>query len=82
MVRLQSNRIYINKDQSEAKPEIIQKWCIKNEFELIELNPVDTDMDETAEDPLEQSFGMLRVIQAIQAHSWPHSQLKGNTTLN
>jgi len=51
-----------------------QKWCVENNFELVELNPIQDETD--AEDDFPESLGMKRVIQALQAHIWPNLKLK------
>ena len=58
------------------------KWCLDNEFELIDLNPkVDDTVDDEDDGPIEpferQEDGIVRISQAIQAHTWPYSSLKG-----
>ena len=64
-------------DESETgiNKREIQEWCIKEEFELVELDP---EKDEECE--LEQDFpeaiGIKRVRQALEAHVWPNLILK------
>ncbi|XP_055936325.1 alpha- and gamma-adaptin-binding protein p34-like isoform X1 [Argiope bruennichi] len=47
----------------------ILKWCIENQYELVELNPVPESDDED-----EQTFncakGFDRVIEALQSYAW------------
>ncbi len=61
-----------------VKRDVIQKWCIDNEFELIELNPIieEEDEDESVDD-FKESNGILRITQSLQAYNWPFMTLKG-----
>lgn len=54
-----------------------QTWCVRNGFELVELNPIQDDEDSDVDDDFPESVGMPRVIQALQAHLWPNLKLKG-----
>ncbi|CAG0881534.1 unnamed protein product [Darwinula stevensoni] len=59
---------------------IAQEWCIRNGFELVELDPApsaDNDEVEDAEEGLFQgSCGIPRIFQALNAHIWPNLQMK------
>jgi len=60
-----------------------QTWCIDKGFELVELNPVPEEEDESdLEDDFPESTGIKRVIQALHAHMWPNLILKGNSKRN
>ncbi|KAF6216372.1 hypothetical protein GE061_000713 [Apolygus lucorum] len=48
----------------------VQKWCILNGFELVELHPSVDEYEE--EQDFQESTGMLRVKQALHAHTWPN----------
>lgn len=52
----------------------VQEWCLKKNFELVELNPINDD-NETDED-FTETTGIKRVTQALQAHVWPNLVLK------
>ncbi len=55
----------------------ILDWCIENEFELIELEAQEESEDEEVVDDFKESNGIVRIIQALQAHRWPDMRLKG-----
>ena len=58
------------------KPNLVftaQKWCIEHGFELVELSPSE-EID--PEDDFPETLGMARIIQALQAHSWPNLVLQ------
>ncbi|CAG7819370.1 unnamed protein product [Allacma fusca] len=59
----------------------VQQWCVKNGFELVELNPEQSDLDSDVEDDFPESVGMERVIQALQAHLWPNLSLKDSRSM-
>jgi len=56
------------------------KWCIDNEYELVELCPQRHDSD-LEDEPFEEEDGLVRITQAIQAFSWPNSTFKGMSHL-
>jgi len=67
------------------KSEILIKWCLDNEFELVELCPRDVshEDDDEVEDPFqEDGDGFARISQAIQAYNWPNSSLKDSPQYN
>lgn len=53
----------------------VQEWCLKEEFELVELNPI-TDDDDSGSDDFPEATGIKRVCQALEAHIWPNLTLK------
>jgi hypothetical protein len=58
----------------------VVKWCLDNEFELVELEPL--DLDETGggdeyEDDIRDVYGVERIAQALHAHVWPNLVRKG-----
>ncbi|KAI5710726.1 hypothetical protein M8J75_011034 [Diaphorina citri] len=71
-------------DSPDAKPsrnEVV-KWCLDNEFELVELEPL--DLDETGggdeyEDDIRDVYGVERIAQALHAHVWPNLVRKDRT---
>ena len=65
-------------EESGSIPKLtIQKWCILNGFELVEMNPLDerSDDDDTEDDFIE-SKSVRRIMQALHAHPWPNLILK------
>uniref|UniRef100_H2Z8X1 Alpha-and gamma-adaptin-binding protein p34 n=1 Tax=Ciona savignyi TaxID=51511 RepID=H2Z8X1_CIOSA len=61
-----------DKDGAFLNREKAQLWCIDNGFELIELDPVLEDYDDY------EDYGITRIRKAIEAHTWPHMELKEN----
>jgi hypothetical protein len=59
----------------------VQRWCVENGFELVELNPeIESDEEEEMALPgLAPTTGIKRVMQALQSHLWPNMQMKGLT---
>ncbi|XP_005098112.1 alpha- and gamma-adaptin-binding protein p34 [Aplysia californica] len=49
------------------------EWCIQNGFELVELSP---ENDEDEDDDFPETTGMARIIQALNAHTWPNMEMK------
>uniref|UniRef100_A0A8D8V9K2 Alpha- and gamma-adaptin-binding protein p34 n=3 Tax=Cacopsylla melanoneura TaxID=428564 RepID=A0A8D8V9K2_9HEMI len=72
-------------DKIDAKPckNDVTKWCLENEFELVELEPLDVSEDETDEDDYENDFrdvyGVDRIAQALHAHMWSNLVRKERT---
>ncbi|XP_035230377.1 alpha- and gamma-adaptin-binding protein p34-like [Stegodyphus dumicola] len=61
--------------ESQARKDIMN-WCVKNHFELIELNP--SDENEDKDDMLIKDVkGYERIIQALQSHTWANLIIKG-----
>uniref|UniRef100_A0A1B6CQ08 Alpha-and gamma-adaptin-binding protein p34 n=1 Tax=Clastoptera arizonana TaxID=38151 RepID=A0A1B6CQ08_9HEMI len=52
-----------------------QEWCVKEGFELVELEPEVDEEWETEQDFVETT-GIKRVVQALHAHVWPNLTLK------
>jgi len=53
---------------------IMQQWCIKNDFEFIELDPDDETKSEIED--CGEVFGVRRILQALKAHSWSNLEMK------
>ncbi|XP_061172668.1 alpha- and gamma-adaptin-binding protein p34-like [Saccostrea echinata] len=53
----------------------IQKWCLDNDFELVELEP---EVKQDEDDDFQETTGIKRIIQALHAHMWPDMVLKEN----
>jgi len=53
--------------------ETILKWCLKNQFELIEMLPESEELNTS-------DFGVKRIITALHSHTWPN--LKMNKTVS
>uniref|UniRef100_A0A0A9W7S9 Alpha-and gamma-adaptin-binding protein p34 n=1 Tax=Lygus hesperus TaxID=30085 RepID=A0A0A9W7S9_LYGHE len=68
----------IDENDSRCLPRLeAQKWCILNGFELVELHPSVNEWEE--EQDFRESTGMLRVKQALHAHTWPNLLYKEMT---
>lgn len=52
-----------------------QEWCVKEGFELVELEP-EVDEEWEAEQDFIETNGIKRVIQALHAHVWPNLVMK------
>lgn len=57
-------------EETSVKRSDVHEWCIKNTFELVELDPV-IECDEEVEDDFVESNSYLRIRQALNAHTWP-----------
>lgn len=55
----------------------VLNWCLNNEFELVELNPINDD-DSECEQDFAETTGISRVTQALKAHVWPNLSLKNH----
>jgi len=53
---------------------IMQQWCIKNDFEFVELDPDDETKSETED--CGEVYGVRRILQALKAHSWSNLEMK------
>ena len=70
----------------KVKDEALQ-WCIKQGFELVEwvMGGVGDggaevgDSDESGDEGFQETVGIGRVSEALQAHMWPEMELKANS---
>jgi len=58
----------------------MQQWCIKNDFELVELDPDDEARMEA--DDCGEVTGVRRILQALKAHSWSNLDMKDERTMD
>ncbi|KAG8185787.1 hypothetical protein JTE90_000767 [Oedothorax gibbosus] len=63
---------------SELRKKFLD-WCIKNQYELIELNP---SPDSDDEDDVKYAKGYDRVIEALQTHPWSNLIQKTSSQQN
>lgn len=68
-------------NETVVKRNTVQEWCIKNEFELVELSPLKSDDDDEYEDDFEETTGIRRIIQALHAHTWSNLEMKDNPSI-
>ncbi|XP_059477788.1 alpha- and gamma-adaptin-binding protein p34-like [Neocloeon triangulifer] len=54
----------------------VQRWCVENHFELVELNPDNEEEEEEDLPGLAVTTGIKRVLQAFESHLWPNMQMK------
>ncbi|CAG9762873.1 unnamed protein product [Ceutorhynchus assimilis] len=67
---------YCNEDTKITKTEATE-WCLNKGFELIELYPSDEQSIQNAEqDIIQEKFGIHRVVEALQAHTWSNLVMK------
>ncbi|KAL1115011.1 hypothetical protein AAG570_007834, partial [Ranatra chinensis] len=59
----------------EVNENVAQEWCLKEGYELIELEPKLDEEWESEQDFIETT-GIKRVKQALEAHVWPNLTLK------
>ncbi|XP_022235742.1 alpha- and gamma-adaptin-binding protein p34-like isoform X2 [Limulus polyphemus] len=67
----------LERENSVLSRSFVLEWCIKNGFELVELDPED-ESDE--EDDFKETKGYPRILQALHAHLWPNMTTKGGIT--
>ncbi|XP_019869079.2 alpha- and gamma-adaptin-binding protein p34-like [Aethina tumida] len=67
---------YCTNDTKITKTNAL-RWCLKHEFELIELYPT-VDNTHTDEEIIKEKFGVDRIIEALQTHMWPNLEMKQN----
>lgn len=66
----------LNTDTKISKRKAIG-WCLENGFELIELNPGQTEDDSSSEEEIiKETKGVERVIEALQTHMWSNLVMK------
>lgn len=63
---------YCTNDTKITKTAAIE-WCLEKGFELIELYPGPLITDQNI---IEEKVGVDRVIEALQAHTWPNLVMK------
>ncbi|XP_021362312.1 alpha- and gamma-adaptin-binding protein p34-like [Mizuhopecten yessoensis] len=56
-----------------VKKVTAQEWCIDNNFELVELCPLE---ESDCEDDFQETTGTKRIIQALHAYTWPDLIMK------
>ncbi|XP_050296055.1 alpha- and gamma-adaptin-binding protein p34-like [Anthonomus grandis grandis] len=65
---------YCNDDTKISKNDVTE-WCLEQRFEFVELYPSQTDNSEE-QTIIPEKFGIDRVIEALQAHTWSNLVMK------
>ncbi|CAH0561003.1 unnamed protein product [Brassicogethes aeneus] len=65
---------YCTNDTKISKTNAL-RWCLKQDFELIELYPT-IDKSEQEEEIIKEKFGVDRIKEALETHVWPNLKLK------
>ncbi|XP_033751076.1 alpha- and gamma-adaptin-binding protein p34-like [Pecten maximus] len=60
-------------ENTSVKKLNVQEWCIDNNFELVELCPLE---ESDSEDDFQETTGVKRIIQALHAYTWPDLVMK------
>ncbi|XP_030745796.1 alpha- and gamma-adaptin-binding protein p34-like [Sitophilus oryzae] len=63
---------YCNNETKITKADAIS-WCLQKGYEFIELYPSDP---QNSGDIIPEKFGVQRVIEALQTHTWPNLIMK------
>ncbi|KAI4498573.1 hypothetical protein M0802_006279 [Mischocyttarus mexicanus] len=61
----------------DVKDKIVA-WCINKKFELVELQQLDS-IENSECDSEHNTYGIERIIEALNAHTWPNIILKGKS---
>ncbi|KAF7273970.1 alpha- and gamma-adaptin-binding protein p34-like [Rhynchophorus ferrugineus] len=72
---------YCNNETKVTKSEAMS-WCLKRGYEFVELYPSDQNIQNTEEDLIPEKFGVNRVIEALQAHTWSNLVMKNSKKIN
>ncbi|GFY46546.1 alpha- and gamma-adaptin-binding protein p34 [Trichonephila inaurata madagascariensis] len=62
-------------DNPALERKSILKWCVENQYELVELNPSPENEDEDDEN-FKSAKGYDRVIEALQSYTWANLVMK------
>ncbi|KAL3265867.1 hypothetical protein HHI36_010061 [Cryptolaemus montrouzieri] len=65
---------YCNEDTKITKTKVVD-WCLKRNFEFIELYPSASSNDDLESD-LQEKVGVERVIEVLHSHTWSNLKLK------
>ena len=65
---------------TEARDDI-NTFCIQHQFELIETEDVDTNVDDE-DNGFEEKMGVDRVVEALKSHVWSNHVMKNSTGNN
>lgn len=60
-------------ENTSVKKLTAQEWCIDNNFELVELSPLE---ESDSDDDFQETTGIKRIIQALHAYTWPDLVMK------
>ncbi|KAJ8919431.1 hypothetical protein NQ315_016528 [Exocentrus adspersus] len=67
---------YCTEDTKVTKTKATE-WCLKHGFEFVELYPMVNSSPE--EEIIKEKFGVDRIIEALQTHTWPNLVMKNKS---
>ncbi|XKL63500.1 hypothetical protein PGB90_005864 [Kerria lacca] len=68
--------VFNNSTEKEIRKDTVEQWCIKNNFELVEIEQKQKDEQICVE--FAENTGIKRVIEILHTHHWPNFVLKGH----
>ncbi|KAJ8949676.1 hypothetical protein NQ314_008137 [Rhamnusium bicolor] len=71
---------YCTEDTKITKNSAIE-WCLKRGFEFIELYPT-INQSEQEDEVIKEKFGVDRIIEALQTHTWSNLTMKATNKYN
>lgn len=72
---------YCNNETKVTRDNAIE-WCLKRGYELIELYPTKTPINNTEDDIIEEKVGVERILEALQTHVWSNLVMKDKENEN
>lgn len=66
---------YCNNETKVTRDKAIE-WCLKRGYELIELYPAKSPINDTEDDIIKEKVGVERIVEALQAHVWSNLVMK------
>jgi len=64
----------VQKGETVSRTQILD-WCLSNQFELVECNEDEEDVDSDEVERFDEKSGRERIIQALKAHTWSNLEL-------
>lgn len=68
-------------DHDVVSRQTVLEWCIDNGFELVELEPAESNTDDD-DDGFKEANGIERIVQALHAHTWPNLVIKNSSGIS
>ncbi|XP_066259192.1 alpha- and gamma-adaptin-binding protein p34-like isoform X1 [Euwallacea similis] len=69
-------------DNTKITKSAATDWCLSRGFELIELYPSEIPAANSEEDIIPEKFGVNRLIEALQAHTWSNLVMKKSKAMS